>query len=48
MQLSLEPTNATCRVTPILSDRKVNEISVMQGYLNPKIITFAIEMGMRK
>ena len=43
MQPSLEPTDATYRISTLPSTRKFNEKSVTRGYFNPKIIIFAME-----
>ena len=41
---SLEPADAICRVPIMPSKREVNEKSVTEGYLSPKIIIFAVEI----
>ena len=44
MRLSLEPPDAKNRVPTMPSNREVNENSVTEGYFNPKIIIFAVEI----
>ena len=43
MQPSLEPADASERIPIMPSNREVNENSVTKGYLNLKIIIFAVE-----